>query len=60
MFPNGHGWTGIGKGAFSDAGGEAIVNIDRSFKIETNGAEEPSVATSPELDPVDLNGKPRG
>lgn len=57
MFPNGHGWTGNGKGTFSDVGGEAVVNTDRSFLIETNGAEETSVATSPELDPVDLEGK---
>jgi len=57
MFPAGHGWTGNGKGTFSDAGGEAIVNIDRSFKIETNGAEETSIATSPELDPIDLTDK---
>jgi peptidoglycan/xylan/chitin deacetylase (PgdA/CDA1 family) len=59
MFPAGHGWTGNGKGTFSDATGEAqlIVNIDRSFRIETNGAEEAAVATSPELDPVDLSGK---
>lgn len=57
MFPNGHGCTGIGKGTFSDVGGEAVVNTDRSFLIETNGAEEASVAASPELDPIDLNGK---
>jgi peptidoglycan/xylan/chitin deacetylase (PgdA/CDA1 family) len=57
MFPDEHGWTGNGKGTFSDAGGEVVVNIDRSFKIETNGAEEASVATSPELDPVDLTDK---
>ncbi len=54
MFPAGHGWTGNEKGTFSDAGGEVIVNGDRSFKIETNGNEEAAVATSPEISPVDL------
>jgi peptidoglycan/xylan/chitin deacetylase (PgdA/CDA1 family) len=56
MFPSGHGWTGNGKGAFSDVA-EPVVNIDRSFLIETNGAEEASVATSPELDPINLEGR---
>jgi peptidoglycan/xylan/chitin deacetylase (PgdA/CDA1 family) len=55
MFPSGHGWTGNGKGSFSDVGAPLIVNIDRSYKIETNGKGEASVATSPELDPVDLS-----
>ncbi len=54
MFPAGHGWTGNGKGSFSDAGAPLVVNTDRSFKIETNGAGEASIASSPELDPVDL------
>lgn len=54
MFPAGHGWTGNGKGSFSDVGAPLIVNTDRSFKIETNGKGEASIATSPELDPVDL------
>jgi hypothetical protein len=55
MFPAGHGWTGNGKGSFSDAGAPLIVNDDRSFKVETNGEGEASVATSPELDLVDLS-----
>jgi hypothetical protein len=54
MFPAGHGWTGNEKGAFSDAGGEVVVNGDRSFKIETNGNEEAAIATSPEISPTDL------
>lgn len=54
MFRAGHGWTGNGKGSFSDVGAPLIVNTDRSFKIETNGKGEASVATSPELAPVDL------
>lgn len=56
MFPSGHGWTGNGKGSFSDVGAPLIVNTDRSFKIETNGKGEASVASSPELTPVDLSG----
>ena len=54
MFPPGHGWTGNGKGSFSDVGEPFIVNINRSYKIETNGEGEASVATSPELEAVDL------
>ncbi|HET6999542.1 MAG TPA: polysaccharide deacetylase family protein [Solirubrobacterales bacterium] len=56
MFPSGHGWTGNGKGSFSDAGAPLIVNNDRSFKIETNGKGEASIASSPELAVVDLTG----
>lgn len=55
MFPSGHGWTGNGTGSFSDAGGELILNIDRSYKIETNGSGGTSVATSPALTAIDLN-----
>jgi peptidoglycan/xylan/chitin deacetylase (PgdA/CDA1 family) len=55
MFPAGHGWTGNGKGSFADVGAPLVVNIDRSYKIETNGRGEASVATSPELEAVDLS-----
>jgi peptidoglycan/xylan/chitin deacetylase (PgdA/CDA1 family) len=57
MFPSGHGWTDNAIGTFSDAGGAFIVNTDRSFHIQTNGNEEAAVATSPELEPVDLTGR---
>lgn len=56
MFPAGHGWTGNGKGTYTDAGPPFAVNNNRSFKIETNGLAEPSVASSPPLAPVDLRG----
>jgi hypothetical protein len=54
MFPEGHGWTGNGVGSFEDGGPPFVVNGDRSYKIETDGEEEESIATSPELAPVDL------
>ncbi|HVQ60370.1 MAG TPA: polysaccharide deacetylase family protein [Solirubrobacterales bacterium] len=57
MFPDEHGWTGNGTGAFSDAGGELILNTDRSFKIETNGTGGTSIATSPALTAIDLRDK---
>lgn len=57
MFPSGHGWTGNGTGSFSDAGGELALNIDRSYKIETNGSGGNSVATSPALTAIDLTDK---
>ncbi len=57
MFPDEHGWTNNATGAFSDAGGELILNTDRSFKIETNGSGGTSIATSPALTAVDLTDK---
>jgi peptidoglycan/xylan/chitin deacetylase (PgdA/CDA1 family) len=54
MFPLGHGWTDNGVGSFGDAGGPFIVNGDRSYRMTTNGLGDPSVATSPPLEPVDL------
>ncbi|HKO36959.1 MAG TPA: polysaccharide deacetylase family protein [Solirubrobacterales bacterium] len=53
MFPSGHGWTGV-NGAFTDAGGPFIVNGDRSFRIGSLGTATTAVATSPPLDPVNL------
>jgi len=55
MFPAGHGWTGNGFGTFADAGQPFVVNNDRSFQITTDGVGDDSVATSPELEPVDLS-----
>lgn len=57
MFPDEHGWTNNATGTFSDAGGELILNTDRSFKIETNGTGGTSIATSPALTAVDLTDK---
>lgn len=57
MFPSGHGWTGNGTGTFSDAGGELILNGDRSYKIETNGTGGTSIASSPELATMDMTDK---
>lgn len=54
MFPAGHGWTGNEFGTFTDAGPPFVVNNDRSFQITTDGLGDESVATSPELEPVDL------
>lgn len=56
MFPSGHGWTGNGVGSFGDAGPPVVVNGDRSFRITTDGAGGESIASSPELAPVDLVG----
>ena len=54
MFPSGHGWTGV-NGKFSDAGGPFVVNGDRSFRIGSAGNGSTAVATSPELQKVNLN-----
>lgn len=54
MFPAGHGWTNNGVGTFEDAGPPFVVNNDRSYKIQTDGSGDASIATSPELTPVDL------
>jgi len=54
MFPAGHGWTGNGVGSFGDVGPPFVVNGDRSFQIVTDGLTSESVATSPQLQPVDL------
>jgi RTX calcium-binding nonapeptide repeat (4 copies) len=56
MFPAGHGWTGNGEGTFQDVGPPFVINNDRSFQITTDGAGDESIATSPELKPVDLTG----
>jgi peptidoglycan/xylan/chitin deacetylase (PgdA/CDA1 family) len=55
LFPAGHGWTGNGEGTFSDAGPPFVLTGDRSFKIETDGTGDESVATSPTLEPVDFS-----
>jgi hypothetical protein len=54
MFPDEHGWTDNEVGSFSDVGAPFIVNGDRSYRIVTDGKGNESVATSPELTPVDL------
>ncbi|HEX5928198.1 MAG TPA: polysaccharide deacetylase family protein [Solirubrobacterales bacterium] len=54
MFPFGHGWSNNGVGSFGDAGGPFIVNGDRSYRITSNGLGAESVATSPQLEAVDL------
>jgi peptidoglycan/xylan/chitin deacetylase (PgdA/CDA1 family) len=53
MFPAGHGWTGV-NGAFTDAGEPFVVNGNRSFRIGSLGTGTTAVATSPELEPVNL------
>jgi peptidoglycan/xylan/chitin deacetylase (PgdA/CDA1 family) len=53
MFPAGHGWTGV-NGKFSDAGPPFVVNGDRSFRIGSEGNGTTAVATSPELEEVNL------
>jgi hypothetical protein len=54
-FPEGHGWTGNGVGDFGDAGPPFVVDgNDRSYKIQTDGEGDDSIATSPPLAPVDL------
>jgi peptidoglycan/xylan/chitin deacetylase (PgdA/CDA1 family) len=53
MFPSGHGWTGV-NGKFTDAGAPFIVNGDRSFRIGSEGTATTAVATSPELEKVNL------
>jgi peptidoglycan/xylan/chitin deacetylase (PgdA/CDA1 family) len=54
MFPAGHGWTGV-NGTFSDAGGPFVVNGDRSFRIGSPGDGTTAVASSPELERVNLS-----
>lgn len=53
MFPAGHGWTGV-NGKFSDAGPPFVVNGDRSFRIGSEGNGTTAVASSPELEKVNL------
>ena len=54
MFPFGHGWTGV-NGKFSDAGGPFVVNGDRSFRVGSERNGTTTVATSPELEQVDVS-----
>ncbi len=54
LFPDEHGWTGV-NGKFSDAGAPFIVNGDRSFRIGSEGNGTTAVATSPELEKVNLS-----
>jgi peptidoglycan/xylan/chitin deacetylase (PgdA/CDA1 family) len=53
MFPSEHGWTGV-NGTFSDAGPPFAVNGDRSFRIGSPGDGTTAVASSPELEKVNL------
>lgn len=53
MFPDEHGWTGV-NGSFSDAGPPFVVNGDRSFRIGSKGDGTTAVASSPELEQVNL------
>ena len=53
MFPSGHGWTGV-NGKFSDAGAPFVVNGDRSLRIGSEGNATTAVASSPELEKVNL------
>ncbi len=53
MFSAGHGWTGV-NGKFSDAGPPFVVNGDRSFRIGSEGNGTTAVASSPELEKVNL------
>jgi peptidoglycan/xylan/chitin deacetylase (PgdA/CDA1 family) len=53
MFPSEHGWTGV-NGKFSDAGPPFVVNGDRSFRVGSEGNGTPAVASSPELEKVNL------
>jgi hypothetical protein len=53
MFPAGHGWAGV-NGKFSDAGPPFDVNGTRSFRIGSEGNGSSAVATSPELEKVNL------
>lgn len=53
MFPSGHGWTGV-NGKFQDAGPPFDVNGTRSFRIGSMGVGTTAVATSPELEKVNL------
>jgi len=53
MFPAEHGWTGV-NGKFSDAGPPFVVNGDRSFRVGSEGNGTTAVASSPELEKVNL------
>lgn len=53
LFPDEHGWTGA-NGKFSDAGGPFVVNGDRSFRVGSEGNGTTAIATSPELEEVNL------
>lgn len=53
MFPSGHGWAGV-NGEFSDQGGPFAVNGNSSYRIISPGNGTTAVATSPELEKVDL------
>lgn len=53
MFPPEHGWTGV-NGKFTDAGPPFDVNGSRSFRIGSLGTGTTAVATSPELEKVNL------
>lgn len=53
MFPSGHGWTGV-NGEFSDQGGPFAVNGNSSYRIISPGNGTAAVATSPELEKVNL------
>ncbi len=53
MFPSGHGWTGV-NGKFQDAGPPFDVNGTRSFRVGSMGVGTTAVATSPELEKVNL------
>ena len=54
MFPSGHGWTGV-NGSFTSAGEPFIVNGNRSFRIASLGTGTTAVATSPQLEQIDLS-----
>jgi len=53
MFLSEHGWTGV-NGKFGDAGPPFVVNGDRSFRVGSEGNGTTAVATSPELEKVNL------
>lgn len=54
MFPAGHGWTGV-NGKFTDAGPPFDVNGTRSFRVGSEGNGTTAIATSPELEKVNLS-----
>ncbi|HEX6204965.1 MAG TPA: polysaccharide deacetylase family protein [Solirubrobacterales bacterium] len=53
LFPDEHGWTGV-NGKFQDAGPPFDVNGDRSFRVGSEGNGTTAIATSPELEEVNL------
>ncbi|HEY5941262.1 MAG TPA: polysaccharide deacetylase family protein [Solirubrobacterales bacterium] len=53
MFPVGHGWSGV-NGKFQDAGPPFDINGTRSFRVGSEGNETTAVASSPELEKVNL------